>query len=124
MARGAADPIASPYLGPMPQIHGVDGLGDGGPLPEPSGSPVAQSAAEFLCRTATAHPGEVTILAVGPLTNLALALRLLPELDTLVPRVVVMGGNALVRATRRPRPRRTCAATRRRRTSCSAPAGR
>ncbi|MGH3880806.1 MAG: nucleoside hydrolase [Actinophytocola sp.] len=96
VARGAADPIASPYLGPVPQVHGVDGMGDGGPLPEPTGSPVAASAAEFLCCTAAASPGELTILAVGPLTNLALALRLRPDLDTLVERVVVMGGNALV----------------------------
>ena len=96
VARGAADPVATPYLGPVPQIHGVDGMGDGDPLPSPSGTPVGQSAAEFLCRTAAAHPGEVTILAVGPLTNLALALRLRPDLDTLVERVVVMGGNALV----------------------------
>lgn len=96
VARGAAAPIASPYLGPVPQVHGVDGMGDGGPLPPPTGVPVAESAAEFLCRTAARHPGEVTILAVGPLTNLALALRLRPDLDTLVERVVVMGGNALV----------------------------
>ncbi|HEY7597982.1 MAG TPA: nucleoside hydrolase [Actinophytocola sp.] len=96
VARGAADPLASPYLGPVPQVHGVDGLGDGGPSPSPTREPVAQSAAEFLCRTAAAHPGELTILAIGPLTNLALALRLRPDLDTLVERVVVMGGNALV----------------------------
>ncbi len=96
VARGAADPLASPYLGPVPQVHGADGMGDVGALPAPSGAPVAHSAAEFLCRTASAHPGEVTILAVGPLTNLALALRLRPDLDTLVDRVVVMGGNALV----------------------------
>jgi purine nucleosidase len=96
VARGAADPIASPYLGPVPQVHGVDGMGDGAPLPDPTGAPVSPSAAEFLCDTVSAHPGEVTILAVGPLTNLALALRLRPDLDTLVHRVVVMGGNALV----------------------------
>ncbi|HEV7650606.1 MAG TPA: nucleoside hydrolase [Actinophytocola sp.] len=96
VARGAADPLATPYLGPVPQVHGVDGMGDGGVSTSPSGSPVAPSAAEFLCDTVSAHPGEVTLLAVGPLTNLALALRLRPDLDTLVERVVVMGGNALV----------------------------
>jgi purine nucleosidase len=95
VARGAAAPVASDYLGPVPQVHGADGMGDGGPLPEPSREPVDGSAAEFLCRTVRAHPGEVTILALGPLTNLALALRLLPELDTLARDVVIMGGNAL-----------------------------
>jgi inosine-uridine nucleoside N-ribohydrolase len=96
VARGATDPIASSYLGPVPQVHGADGMGDGGELPAPSRGPVAESAAEFLCRTVAEHPGEVTILAVGPLTNLALALALRPDLDTLVDQVVVMGGNALV----------------------------
>ena len=96
VARGATDPIASSYLGAVPQVHGVDGMGDGGPPLEPSRGPVQESAAEFLCRTVAANPGEVTLLAVGPLTNLALALRLRPDLDTLVDRVVVMGGNALV----------------------------
>jgi inosine-uridine nucleoside N-ribohydrolase len=91
VARGAAAPLAMPYLGAIPHIHGHDGLGDGGRLPEPSRGPVDVPAAEFLCREA---PG-ATILAVGPLTNLALALRLRPDLDTLVDRVVVMGGNAL-----------------------------
>jgi inosine-uridine nucleoside N-ribohydrolase len=92
VAAGAASPLAGPYLGAIPHIHGHDGLGDGGELPAPSGLPLAVSAAEYLSREA---PG-ATVLALGPLTNLALALRLRPELDTLVTRVVVMGGNALV----------------------------
>jgi len=92
VARGAAAPIATDYLGAIPHIHGADGLGDGGELPSPSGTPQDVSAAEFLCR----HASGTTILALGPLTNLALALRLRPDLDTLVREVVVMGGNALV----------------------------
>lgn len=91
VAMGATHPLATSYLGAIPHIHGADGLGDGDPLPEPAGQPVDVHAAEFLCRHA---PGE-TILAVGPLTNLALALRLRPDLDTQVRQVVVMGGNAL-----------------------------
>jgi inosine-uridine nucleoside N-ribohydrolase len=91
VARGAAAPLAMDYLGAIPHIHGENGLGDGGELAEPTRAPLDVSAAEYLCREA---PG-ATILAIGPLTNLALALRLRPDLDTLVEQVVVMGGNAL-----------------------------
>jgi purine nucleosidase len=91
VAKGAGAPVATTYLGAIPHIHGVDGLGDGG-VPEPSGQPTDLSGAEFLCR----HAAGTTILALGPLTNLALALRLRPDLDTQVREVVVMGGNALV----------------------------
>jgi uridine nucleosidase len=92
VAMGAAAPVATEYLGAIPHIHGEDGLGDSGLLVEPAGRPLGGSAAEFLCR----HAPGATILALGPLTNLALALRLRPDLDTLVRQVVVMGGNALV----------------------------
>lgn len=92
VARGAAAPVATEYLGAIPHVHGEDGLGDGGELADPTGEPVGTSAAEFLCR----HAPGASILALGPLTNLALALRLRPDLDTLVREVVVMGGNALV----------------------------
>ncbi|MFI7678217.1 nucleoside hydrolase [Actinophytocola sp. NPDC049390] len=91
VAPGAAAPVAMDYRGAIPQIHGEDGLGDGGELVAPSRAALDITAAEFLCREA---PG-ATLLAIGPLTNLALALRLRPDLDTLVEQVVVMGGNAL-----------------------------
>lgn len=42
------------------------------------------------------RPGEVTILALGPMTNIALALRLKPELETRIKRIVFMGGNIRV----------------------------
>jgi len=50
-------------------------------------------AVEFILEQARAHPGEVSVLAIGPLTNLALALREEPALPHLLDRIVVMGGS-------------------------------
>lgn len=49
-------------------------------------------AVQFIVDTVKANPGEVTILAVGPLTNLALAFRMHPEIVPMVKRIVYMGG--------------------------------
>lgn len=73
-------------------VHGDDGMGGQAVPPAPDRRPAAESAAEQLVRLARAHPGECSVLATGPLTNLALALQLEPELPRLVSRVVVMGG--------------------------------
>jgi len=54
--------------------------------------PVAQPAAEFLVDTARAHPGEVTLIAVGPLQNVADALRKEPGLPRLLKRAIFMSG--------------------------------
>ena len=53
--------------------------------------PQAEHAARFLIRAVREHPGEVTIYAGGPLTNLALAIALAPDIVPLVPEVVIMG---------------------------------
>src|ERR1019366_5995601 len=42
------------------------------------------------------HPGEVTILALGPMTNIALALRMKPDIESKIQRIVFMGGNIRV----------------------------
>lgn len=55
--------------------------------------PAAESAANFLVRQVRAHPGEVTILALGPLTNLALAVRLDDTFAANVKELVFMGGS-------------------------------
>jgi inosine-uridine nucleoside N-ribohydrolase len=64
--------------------------------PMPMGPPTAQASAEraadFLVRQVRAHPHEVTILAAGPLTNLALAQRIDPEFASLARELVFMGG--------------------------------
>ena len=52
-----------------------------------------RGAVEFLISEIQRHPGQVTVLAIGPMTNLALALSLKPEIATQIKRVVFMGGN-------------------------------
>jgi inosine-uridine nucleoside N-ribohydrolase len=65
-------------------------------LPPPAAKPVQETAAAFLVQHVLAHPGDITLVSIGPLTNLALALRLEPRIAEQVQEVVLMGGNALV----------------------------
>ena len=55
-----------------------------------------RDAVNFLIAEIERHPGEVTILALGPMTNIALALRMKPEIETKIKRIVFMGGNIRV----------------------------
>lgn len=71
--------------------HGHDGLGDRG-LPGSDPEFRAQTAAEFLVEAANEEPGRVDLLALGPLTNLALALEVDHDLLTKFRSVVIMGG--------------------------------
>lgn len=75
-----------------PGVHGDSGLPATG-LPEPRNGPQAEHAALFIIRTVRARPGEVTLVATGPLTNVALAFRLAPDLPGLLREVVWMGGS-------------------------------
>ena len=95
VASGAARPLVRAYRGKRSHIHGEDALGNTF-LPPPSTRPLDIAAAEFIIRTALAHPGEITLVAVGPLTNLALAARLEPRVVSAVRQVIVMGGAAFV----------------------------
>jgi purine nucleosidase len=91
---GAARPLAQP-LQTAEFVHGEDGLG-GHAGPPPVATPAPGSAAEQIVRLARTHPGELTLLALGPLTNVALAVLLEPELPQLLRSVVVMGGAVTV----------------------------
>jgi inosine-uridine nucleoside N-ribohydrolase len=75
-----------------PIVHGEDGLGNIG-VPLDIDHPLDErSAAQFIIDTVRADPGNVTIVAVGRMTNLALALKADPEIAALVKEVVIMGG--------------------------------
>lgn len=90
--RGAARPL----MGTRPTfdiVHGDDGLGGvAHRFHAPALRPSAVPAAMALVEAARAHPGELDVLALGPLTNLALALHLEPALPQLVRRFFIMGG--------------------------------
>ena len=72
-------------------VHGQDGFGDVG-FADPTASTTNESAALALLRLTRERPGELTLVALAPLTNLALALRLDPALPERVARLVIMGG--------------------------------
>jgi purine nucleosidase len=88
--RGAARPMAQPLM-TAEHVHGQDGLGDAG-VPPSDRAVSGDLAAVEIVRLARQSPGRLTLVAIGPLTNIGLALLLEPELPQLVERVVVMGG--------------------------------
>ena len=96
---GAATPIFAGCATPLVRspdedaafVHGSDGFGDVG-FSAPSAPVADEHAALALLRLTRDQPGQLTLVALGPLTNLALALRLDPTLPERVGRLVVMGG--------------------------------
>ncbi|KAM3406595.1 hypothetical protein ACQJBY_000581 [Aegilops geniculata] len=91
VAEGSAEPLK----GGKPQVadfvHGSDGLGNIS-VPEPTTKKAEQTATEFLVDKVSQFPGEVSVLALGPLTNLALAIKMDPSFVTKVKKIVVLGG--------------------------------
>lgn len=95
VTKGVATPWYRPPGVPPAHIHGADGLGN---LPQrvPIDRPLdPRSSAQFIVDMARARPGEITLVAVGPLGNLSLALKLEPNLPQLLREVIVMGGTIL-----------------------------
>lgn len=85
---------ASPLLHPAPDagyVHGNDGFGDVG-YDAAARAPEAEHAAAAIVRLAREHEGRLLLVALGPLTNLAVALMLDPDLPKRVDRLLVMGG--------------------------------
>jgi purine nucleosidase len=88
--RGAHKPLCRP-LATGQHVHGKDGMGDQG-LVTGRREPTPGHAAIALIEAARAAAGELVLVTLGPLTNIALALALEPELPRLIKRVVMMGG--------------------------------
>lgn len=90
VAQGAARPLARDHV-PFPIVHGERGLGRADP-PPPAASPSDRSAVEAIVGLARERPSEVMLVATGPLTNVALALREEPDLPQLLGGFALMGG--------------------------------
>ena len=102
VAVGAANPLGGTFGGGAPQVHGGNGIG-GIDLPTAARQPDSRSAVDLLLALAHAYAGRLRIVAIGPLTNLALALEREPDLPRLIRDVTVMGGAVRVPGNITPR---------------------
>ena len=91
VAAGAKAPLVR-RLVTAAYAHGENGLG-GTVFPEPKTKPVAEPAAELIRQIVRKYPKEVTLITIGPLTNIATALNADAELAGMIRGVVMMGGS-------------------------------
>jgi purine nucleosidase len=90
VAKGCDLPLVQPSL-LAPETHGDTGLGYA-QLPEPGSRPIVQHGCDFLIEQIMSNPGEITLVALGPLTNVAMAIRKEPRIVQAVKEAFIMGG--------------------------------
>ena len=90
VAAGAARPLVR-ELRVAAEVHGETGL-DGPDLPPPSRAPGGAHAIDWIADSVASNPGPVTLVATGPLTNVALFVARYPEIAVRLERIVLMGG--------------------------------
>ena len=90
VAAGAGRPLAGGRFRPAVRFHGPGGLSVR--LPDSPARPVAANAVDFLNAQLNARPGQITLIALGPLTNLARLQQRHPAALGLARQIVVMGG--------------------------------
>lgn len=91
VAVGADGPLQGRWEGRVRVIHGDNGLGNI-ELPESTRKPVKEAVEDFHMRLAREYEGELVLIALGPLTNVARTLRKYPDFAKKVRRMVMMGG--------------------------------
>ena len=92
--RGAEKPISSELRGSPDFVHGPDGQGNSN-LSPPKTSVQNETALEFLHKTIRDNPGEVTLVPIGPLTNIAELFIHDSSIDQDIKEIILMGGNAI-----------------------------
>ncbi len=90
LAVGCELPLVQPSL-LAPETHGNTGLGYA-KLPEPRTKPTSVHGSDFLIEKILSNPGEMTLVAIGPLTNVALAIRKEPRVVGALKELIIMGG--------------------------------
>ncbi|MBB4824999.1 purine nucleosidase [Sporosarcina luteola] len=93
--KGADQPLNRETRHIPTHVHGDDGLGNC-PIPEPSREAEDEHAVDFIIRQVKERPNEITLIPVGPLTNLAQAIEKAPEIIPLFKEVIIMGGAVFV----------------------------
>ena len=93
VAGGSVLPLVQP-LRASAYVHGESGLGDA-QLPESQAKPIPQHAVDYLIERVLAAPGEISVFPIGPLTNIAMAIRKEPRFADSVKELVIMGGAIL-----------------------------
>ena len=91
VAAGCAAPLVRPLF-TAEDIHGKGGL-EGHEWGEPSVRPVPEHAVDVIVDIVMSAPGEITLVPIGPLTNIAMAVRKEPRIAERVREVVLMGGS-------------------------------
>ena len=95
VTRGVASPMVRQSQAKFDFIHGADGLGNLVSRANTSNTLDERSSAQLIVDMARAQPGQITLVAVGPLGNVALALQLEPRLPELLKEVIMMGGTVM-----------------------------
>ncbi len=89
--QGASEPLVNPRIS-AESVHGASGL-EGPHLPEPHLTVQDKHAALFIIESVKKYPHQVTLVPTGSLTNIALAIKMAPEIVPLIQEIVLMGGS-------------------------------
>jgi purine nucleosidase len=92
VARGCSRPLVTKPGKSGEVVHGSSGIGKAN-LPEPKSQAIDQHAIDYLIERILAEPQEITLFTIGPMTNLALAIRKEPRIAQALKELIIMGGS-------------------------------